>query len=209
MIVVGGMIGSGKTTYTQILAEVLAFEPFYESVEGNPVLSKYYNDPITYGFMSQVYFLATRFSALRKASSHPRNIVDGSIYEDKLFAQVNYELGYMTKEEKAIYDTLINELEQAFKEKILGDQQTLYIYLKASFDTILQRIDMRGRTFEQQEKLIEYYKTLHIRYDNWVSQYYTPSQMLTIDVDQYDIKNPSNKKEVIDMIYLRLQALGL
>jgi deoxyadenosine/deoxycytidine kinase len=208
MIVVGGMIGSGKTSYTQMLATAYAFEPFYES-EGNPVLSKYYNDPINYGFMSQIYYAATRYSSLRIASAHPRNIVDRSIYEDKLFAQVNYELGYMTDEEKMIYDTLMNELISSFNQKIIGNQKTLYLYLKASFDTVLKRIDMTGKTVDEQKKLTEYYKTLHIRYDDWVSKYYTPSQMLIIDVDKYDIKKPEDKAEVINMVSLRLQALGL
>lgn len=203
------MIGVGKTTYTQVLSEALAFEPFYESVEGNPILHKYYDDPITYGLMSQVYFATTRFASLRAASSHGRNIVDRSIYEDKLFAQVNYELGYLTDEEKLVYDSLMNELVETFNKEIMGEQKTLYVYLKASFNTIMSRIDMRNRTYEQQQNLTEYYKTLHLRYDSWVSQYYTPSQMLVIDTDEYNIKDAYDRNEIVRMISLRLQALGL
>jgi hypothetical protein len=33
--------------------------------------------------------------------------------------------------------------------------------------------------------------------------------MLTIDADKYDIKKPDDKKAVIDLVTMRLQALGL
>lgn len=208
MIVIGGMIGVGKTTFTQVIAENLAVEPFYEIYEENPVLQKFYDDPEMYSFMSQIYFAAARFGSIRKASHYPRNVLDRSIQEDMLFAEVNHDLGRISDEEKMVYDSLLKELSDGISV-LTKNQQTLLIYLKASFDTVMKRIELRGRTYEQQKELRDYYQMLHTRYDDWMKQYYTPSQILTIDVDKYDIKKEEHKTEIMSLVNMRLQALGL
>ena len=57
MIILAGMIGVGKTTYTSLLAQELGTTAFFEPVENNPILDKYYEDPEKYGFALQIYFL--------------------------------------------------------------------------------------------------------------------------------------------------------
>ena len=57
MIILAGMIGVGKTTYTTRLAQALGTEAFFEPVDDNPILDKYYEDPDRYGFVLQIYFL--------------------------------------------------------------------------------------------------------------------------------------------------------
>ena len=42
MITVGGMIGLGKTTVTNLIRDELDFKPFYESVEDNVMLPYFY-----------------------------------------------------------------------------------------------------------------------------------------------------------------------
>ena len=46
-IVISGLIGVGKSTFTTQLAEHLGYEPFYEPVDGdeNPYLELFYKDP--------------------------------------------------------------------------------------------------------------------------------------------------------------------
>ena len=63
MIILAGMIGVGKTTYTAQLAKELGTEAFFEPVEDNPILDKYYENPEKYGFALQIYFLNKRFKA--------------------------------------------------------------------------------------------------------------------------------------------------
>lgn len=45
MIILAGMIGVGKTTYTSLLAKELGTTAFFEPVDNNPILDKYYEDP--------------------------------------------------------------------------------------------------------------------------------------------------------------------
>lgn len=42
MIVVGGMIGTGKTTTTKMLEEELSLPSFFETVKGNEILPLFY-----------------------------------------------------------------------------------------------------------------------------------------------------------------------
>ena len=201
-----GMVGVGKTTYVAALAEELASEAFYESVDENPILEKFYQEPEKYSFMSQVYYLATRFAATKKASAYPRYLLDRTMHEDILFAEVNYALGRMTDDEKVVYDTLASTLIENVNK--MG-KPNLYIYLRASFDTILKRIVLRNREFEQDKSLVEYYRALHTRYDAWVTSHIAPNELLIIDADKYDINIPADKKEVLSQIRLKMQALGV
>ena len=60
MIALAGTIGAGKTSLTQLLANHLHSQAFYESVEGNKILPLFYKDPKKYGFLLQIYFLNKR-----------------------------------------------------------------------------------------------------------------------------------------------------
>mgnify|MGYP000599481422 FL=1 len=63
------------------------------------------------------------------------------------------------------------------------------IYLKGSFETVMNRIKLRGRDFELDSSLIDYYRFLWEGYDDWVQNYYTASDILIIDTDHTDIVN--------------------
>lgn len=84
VIVLSGPIGAGKSSLTSILSKYLATDPFYESVDDNPVLPLFYENPKKYAFLLQVYFLNTRFKSIKKALSADNNVLDRSIYEDAL-----------------------------------------------------------------------------------------------------------------------------
>lgn len=89
MIILAGMIGVGKTTYTSLLAKELGTIAFFEPVDNNPILDKYYEDPEKYGFALQIYFLNKRFKSIKEAYEADNNVLDRSIYEDALFTYIN------------------------------------------------------------------------------------------------------------------------
>ena len=60
MIVLSGTIGAGKTSLTEMLANHLDSKAFYESVDDNPILPLFYENPKKYGFLLQIYFLMIR-----------------------------------------------------------------------------------------------------------------------------------------------------
>ncbi len=103
LIIIEGGIASGKSTLTKNLAEKLNYKAFYEPVEQNPYLEKYYSDPKTYALEMQWWFLAHRFQMHREAINHiwktgQSVIMDRSVYGDEVFACLNYEEGNITKE---------------------------------------------------------------------------------------------------------------
>ena len=62
VIVVGGMIGLGKTSVSEIISEELNSQVFYESVDDNPILPLFYSSSDEeikmnrYPFLLQLYF---------------------------------------------------------------------------------------------------------------------------------------------------------
>lgn len=45
VIVLAGMIGAGKSSYTELIANELGTKAFYESIKDNRILEMFYDDP--------------------------------------------------------------------------------------------------------------------------------------------------------------------
>ncbi|EMK3910302.1 deoxynucleoside kinase, partial [Listeria monocytogenes] len=148
VIVLAGMIGAGKSSYTELIANELGTKAFYESIKDNRILEMFYEDPKRWAFALQIYFLNTRFRSIKAALTDQNNVLDRSIYEDALFTQINFEEGNISEPEMDTYlDLLDNMMEElAYMPKKAPD---LLIYLRGSLDTVLSRIALRGRPYEQ------------------------------------------------------------
>lgn len=213
VIVVGGMIGLGKTTVAEKLADALGSKVFYENVEGNKILPLFYtaseeeSQRKRYPFLLQLEFLNSRFSAIKRALSDNNNVMDRSIYEDWYFAKKNQELGRISDIEMEMYDKLLNNM----MEELQGMPKKapdLMVYLRGSFDTVIKRIKMRGRDFEMGDDLIEYYRFLWKDYDAWVYECYSASPVLTIDMDREDVVHrPEDWTYVLASIVDKLNGL--
>lgn len=206
VIVLAGMIGAGKSSYTELIAKELGTKAFYESIQDNRILELIYADPKRWAFALQIYFLNTRFRSIKAALTDQNNVLDRSIYEDALFTQINYEEGNISEPEMDTYldllDNMMEELE--FMPKKAPD---LLIYLRGSLDTVLKRISLRGRPYEQIQDnpgLLDYYKHLHSRYDSWFESY-DKSATLVINIDEVDINKPAEAKLVMQLIHDKLK----
>ncbi|MHC1747839.1 MAG: deoxynucleoside kinase [Cellulosilyticaceae bacterium] len=210
LIVVGGMIGLGKSSVAKILGEAFNSEVFYESVDDNPILPLFYTatpEEIQikrYPFLLQLHFLDTRFKAIKRALVHNHNVLDRSIYEDWYFAKKNMELGRINELEMQIYESLLNNMMEELDE-LPKKAPDLMVYLKGSFETVMKRIMERGRSFEVDEELMEYYRFLWKDYDDWVMNYYDASDVLIIDMDKIDVvSSEADKNLVIEMVTNKL-----
>ncbi len=201
VIVLAGMIGAGKSTLTKMIADELNSQAFFEQVDNNQILEKFYQNPKRWAFSLQIFFLNTRFKSIKEALVHQNNVLDRSIYEDELFTQINYEQGNMSEAEMRLYtDLLANMMEElgALPKK----SPDLLIYLRGSLDTHLKRIQKRGRPYEQVDEdqaLLDYYTTLHSRYDSWFDTY-DKSPTLIIDIDKYDVEQEADKQAVLEIV---------
>ena len=214
MIVLSGTIGAGKTSLTTMLAEHLGSDAFYESVDDNPILPLFYENPKKYAFLLQNYFLNKRMDNIKDAQGSKLNVIDRSIFEDLLLFQLNADLERATQTEVQIYGDLLNNMmEQVdFSDDAIVKTPDLLIYIHVSFDTMLARIQKRGRDFEQIDhdpSLYDYYKTLNERYIAWFEGY-DRSPKRSIDGDKYDFVNdPEAAKKVLSLIDEKVDELGL
>ena len=207
IIVVGGMIGLGKSSVSEVIAEHLKSEVFYEKVDDNRVLEKFYTaspeeiQAKRYPFLLQLEFLSSRYKSIKEALSNDNNVLDRSIYEDRYFMEINWKLGRISDLEREIYIELLDNMLEELDELSYKKAPDLMIYLKGSFETVMHRINKRSRDCEQDPELIEYFKTLWESYDEWIYEYYKASPILTIDMDKMDVvNNPEDRAELCRLV---------
>ena len=210
VIVLSGPIGAGKSSLTSILAEHLGTQAFYEGVDNNPVLPLYYQDMKRYTFLLNIYLLNHRLAQINQAIQEKNSVSDRSIYEDALFFRMNAENNVADPTEFKIYDSLLeNMLEDTPGNP--SKKPDLLIYIHVSLDTMLKRIEKRGRSFEQlstDPSLKDYYVRLINYYEPWYENY-DASPKMAIDGDQYDfIIDEHAKKEVLHQIDNKLHEVG-
>ncbi|KRL56338.1 MAG: deoxynucleoside kinase [Furfurilactobacillus sp.] len=212
MIVLAGTIGAGKTSLTDLLASHLHTQAFYESVEDNPILPLFYKDPKKYAFLLQIYFLNKRMDSIKASFADDESVMDRSIYEDSLLFHLNADLGRSTETEVDIYDSLLENMMQELPDAPHEKNPDLLIHIDISFDTMLQRIQKRGREYEQIDNdpsLYEYYKQLNDRYTAWYNNYDHGPKM-RIDGDKYDfVEDPDAANAVLAQIDAKLSTLQL
>ncbi len=210
VLVLAGTIGAGKSSLTEMLAEELKTQAFYESVDDNKVLPLFYENPQKYAFLLQIYFLNKRFDSIKRALSDNNNVLDRSIYEDSLLFHLNADLGRADETEVEVYDDLLNNMLEEIDSLSFKKRPDLLIHVKVSFDKMLERIKKRGRQFEQLEydpSLYDYYKELNSRYDTWFKDF-DICPKIQIDGDKYDfVKDEQSKIHVLQQIKEKLKEI--
>ncbi|WP_270249979.1 deoxynucleoside kinase [Lactococcus lactis] len=210
VLVLAGTIGAGKSSLTEMLAEELKTQAFYESVDDNKVLPLFYENPQKYAFLLQIYFLNKRFDSIKRALSDNNNVLDRSIYEDSLLFHLNADLGRADETEVEVYDDLLNNMLEEIDSLSFKKRPDLLIHIKVSFDKMLERIKKRGRQFEQLEydpSLYDYYKELNSRYDTWFEAF-DICPKIQIDGDKYDfVEDEQSKIHVLQQIKEKLKEI--
>lgn len=179
-VAVAGNIGVGKSTLVEMLCTKLDWEPFYEPVAENPYLADFYSDMPAWSFHSQIFFLSHRLRSHDELAKHPTSVIqDRSVYEDaEVFAQNLFRQGHIQKRDyqtyRELYETVIGFL----------PPPDLVIYLRASAETLLRRIESRGRDYER-TIAPEYLAGLNDLYESWIAGF-TLCPVLTVPADDLD-----------------------
>jgi deoxyadenosine/deoxycytidine kinase len=179
-VAVAGNIGVGKSSLVLLLARHLGWDPFFEPVGENPYLADFYRDMRSWSFHSQIFFLSKRLRAHRQLLDHPTSAIqDRTVYEDAEIFAYNLSLqGHMSERDHQTYRELYEVLTQFLPPP------DLVIYLRASLPTLLDRIALRGREYEQQIRP-EYLTQLNDLYENWIGNF-TLCPVLTVPADKLD-----------------------
>ncbi len=179
-IAIAGNVGVGKSTLTRMLSARLGWEPFFEAVDDNPYLADFYQNMHLWAFHSQIFFLSRRLRHHYELLQRTNSVIqDRSVYEDaEVFARNLYEQGAMSERDYRSYRELYEVL------CALLPPPDLVIYLRADVPTLLERIRMRGRAYEQDIDP-DYLARLNALYDAWI-EHFTLSPVLTIEAANMD-----------------------
>jgi deoxyadenosine/deoxycytidine kinase len=179
-VAVAGNIGVGKSTLVELLSQRLGWSPFFEPVGENPYLADFYADMTAWAFQSQIFFLTRRLLAHRALLDHPTSAIqDRSVYEDaEIFAHNLFLQGNMAERDYQSYRELYLVLAQFLPPP------DLVVYLRASVETLLERIALRGRDYEQRIEP-DYLQRLNNLYETWIEGF-TLCPVLTVPSDDLD-----------------------
>jgi deoxyguanosine kinase len=197
-LAIEGVIGVGKTTLARLLQPVFQAELLLEVFEENPFLSDFYADRERYAFQTQIFFLLSRYYQQRRTvgeilSRGVSVIADYTFEKDALFAQIN-----LHGDELETY----YRVHEALAEKIIVPD--LVVYLRATTDTLMQRIASRDRPYERNIER-DYIAELNQAYDD----FYLPRQqeanpttpVLVLDTNHLDyVRHPEDLKLVENRI---------
>ena len=120
VVIVEGLIASGKSTLTTELGQALGsnaltlLEPD-ERDNANPYLAMFYGDMSRYAFTMQCHLLAKRYRMQLHAQWHAMSgagpaVLDRSYYGDTCFARMLAQSGHMSKVEFETYQTLYHAM---------------------------------------------------------------------------------------------------
>jgi len=200
-VAVAGNIGVGKSTLVELLADRLAWQPFFEPVGDNPYLADFYQDMRTWSFHSQIFFLTRRLRIHRELCDNPSSsIQDRSVYEDaEVFARNLARQGLMHERDYRSYRELYSVLVQFLPAP------DLVVYLRADVETLMERISQRGRSYERDIQP-EYLAQLNELYEDWIRNF-ALCPVLTVPAGDLNyVAHDSHLDLILTKIYDKLEG---
>jgi deoxyadenosine/deoxycytidine kinase len=191
-LTIEGVIGVGKSTLARLIAERLDARVVEEEVEENPFLESFYRDRRRYAFSCQIFFLLSRYRqqrALRQPDLFQSRIVCDYLFrKDRIFATLNLD-----EDEMVLYDQILPLMERELP------RPDRVVYLQASLDTLLRRIERRGRSFEK-DMDPEYLRALSEAYNHFFF-HYEEAPLLVVNTDAIDfVENPEDLDDLVRRI---------
>ena len=182
-LAIAGNIGVGKTELTNRLSAELGWAAYYEPVIQNPYLDLFYRDMPRWSFHLQIYFLSERFKAQVEIGRSPLPFIqDRTIYEDaEIFARTLHDQGSMTRVDYENYVALFRVMVGYLR------RPDLILYLRASPETLMERIARRGRASEKAIGL-DYIRRLNDAYDGWMQRARADLEVLELDTDRVPLQ---------------------
>ncbi|MBK25066.1 MAG: hypothetical protein CME70_19365 [Halobacteriovorax sp.] len=157
VVVVEGIIGAGKSSFSKELAEALGDNTLYlrepdEKDNGNPYLSDFYDNQERWAFTMQTHLLQERFKMHLHAQWHAMTlkhnaVLDRSYFGDTAFARLQVKTGAMTMREFQTYQSIYH----AMTASVLLPNVCVHLLVspEVSSDRIQRRMEERlGRKCE-------------------------------------------------------------
>ncbi len=203
-------MGSGKTTVARLLAKELTFHLLEENFGENAFLPRFYQDMKRWAFHSQTFFLMEKTRQLLEAArvlSEAKDplwkkgciglIQDTPIQQDAFsYAKAQHVLGNIDDAEWRLYLKIYNSFEPYFPKP------NLIIYLETTVPALADRIEKRGRGYEQKIPA-SYLELLDMLNHKWITENKT-IPVLTIETDGLNVvRSKKAQAELIEKVRVR------
>lgn len=201
-IAVEGPIGVGKTSLSKAISSHFQFHLLKEIVDENPFLGKFYKDIDEWSFQTEMFFLCNRFKQLEDIqrlhlSQQQPVIADYHIMKNMIFAERTLKSDQYEKYVK-IYHILTEDM----------PAPNVVIYLDASLETLLKRIQLRGREIEKNidpSYLLQLKKDYEMAMDRF-EKMYPDVNVLRFNGDELDfVQNPGHMDLILNKVYDTLE----
>jgi deoxyadenosine/deoxycytidine kinase len=179
-IAIEGPIGVGKTTLAKKLAASFEYATLLEDAQENPFLERFYRNRQQAALATQLFFLFQRAQKIQdmrqKDIFEPARVADFLVEKDPLFARVNLD-----SDEYQLYEKVFRQVTTD------SPKPDLVVYLQASTDVLLNRIEQRGLAMEKGiergylEQLNEVYSEFFLYYDD--------APLLIVNASEIDLAN--------------------
>lgn len=204
-ITVEGPIGVGKTSLSKAVSQKFDYHLLKEIVDENPFLGKFYENIDEWSFQTEMFFLCNRFKQLSDINQLIEKqgpvVADYHIFKNLIFAKRTLKPAEYDKYE-AIYKILTADM----------PKPNMIIYLHASLDTLMKRIDMRGREFEKNITR-DYMEQLASDYHEFIGHFgkmHPEIPVIQLNGDELDfVKNEADLQHVLQIVEQKLQQRSL
>jgi deoxyadenosine/deoxycytidine kinase len=209
-----GNIGSGKSTKVKDIEQyykaqgrddiIFIQEPVdsWNSVvdeNGVTILSNYYKDQKRFAFRLQMLAYISRLSLLRDAvkKGYKYIITERCVGTDRnVFSKMLYDKGDIEHDEYTIY--------KKWYEEFISDVPIgAIVYIKASPETCLERVNIRAR--EGENIPLDYLKECSKYHDEWIDSESVPKLVINADIDLKN--NPEANLGVLEQIDAFINSL--
>ena len=177
-LVIEGPIGVGTTTLAERIADHMGYDLALDPHDENPYLERFYAEPSRHALPTQLAFLRARLEHQKRlARVRDTGVVSDYLFaRDEIFAQLT-----LTDEEYELYEYFVEQIRPQ------PPAPDLVVYLQASAETLLARINRRGRSFEANIPL-EYLQKLSEVYNQFFF-HYSETPLLVINTTEIDFQS--------------------
>ncbi|PWN06061.1 deoxynucleoside kinase [Rhodohalobacter mucosus] len=192
-IAIEGVIGAGKTSLAQILAERNGARLVLEQFEENPFLPKFYENRKRFAFQTQLAFLASRFKQQQRVTGRELFddfIISDYIFEkDRIFARLNLD-----EDEMGLYDNIFGIMTG------ISAKPDLVIYLQSTVERLMKNIEKRGRAYEK-HITGDYLQELSDAYNKFF-YHFDKAPLMIINAAEIDfVNNPTHLSYIEEQIF--------
>jgi len=188
VMLVEGNVGSGKSTFLDIMSSLPGVEVYQEPVDlwrnvgGVNLFEKMVQEPHRWTTAFQLFSSKTRTEQILSAmkSKSPVVMIERSLFSERYcFVEMLRDSGDLTQGEFSVLDRYFQRMTDS---TWTGLEVDLMVYIKSDPQILLNRIGRRGRQ-EEEGLTLDYLKNLHEKHEDWLIQekYPVPAPVDVLD----------------------------